>query len=96
MRSVRSFRPGLELTAEAVKLYKEMPEPAVARLCNTTPTMIYGRLKKACVGRHSRAYYACGTDCDHEYFDVIDTVLDMAAFPTRRVIPLCQKVSQAT
>ena len=67
------FRPGPELTTAAIELYARMSGVEAARLCNTTPTTIYERLRKAGIERRSGTEYAQGTDCNHEYFDMIDT-----------------------
>lgn len=71
--SLRFSRPGEELTTIAIGLYERMSGVEVARLCNTTPTTIYERLRKAGVERRGASEYAHGTDCNHEYFDIIDT-----------------------
>jgi hypothetical protein len=70
---LRFFRPSPELTAEVVRLYKDMSGPEVALLLKTTPTTIYARLRKAGESVRNCREYASGTDCDHEYFDRIDT-----------------------
>lgn len=70
---LRFSRPAAALTEMAVRLYSRMSGVEVARLCNTTPTTIYGRLKKAGVVRRHWTEYGHGSDCDHEYFDRIDT-----------------------
>ena len=70
---LRFFRPRPELTNDVVRLYKDMTGPEVARLLNTTPTTIYARLRKAGESVRKCSEYAHGTDCYHEYFDILDT-----------------------
>ena len=71
--SIRFSRPGPELTIQVKELYKTMSGVAVAEFLNITPTTVYGRLEKAGIPRRGCSEYAYGTECDHEYFDQIDT-----------------------
>lgn len=69
----RFHRPGPDLSARAIKLYRTMSTLKVAEQLGTTHTTINSRLHKAGVRLRAVEEYSAGTSCDHHFFDKIDT-----------------------